>query len=139
MAITLGGRGRVSPEMNVTSLIDVLLVLLIIFMVLQRPSYGERAEIPLPPDMPQTSQPETTIVIQLKDAGESQRPTLKINQNDVSWQDLETRLMKIYSARANKVAFVKGDPDIDFQYVAEVIDVTHHAGVTNVGLLGTKD
>lgn len=138
MAIALGSRGKVSPEMNVTSLIDVLLVLLIIFMVLQRPSYGERAEIPLPPDKQDTRPPET-IVIQLKDAGGSQRPTLNINQNDVSWQDLETRLMKIYSARADKVAFVKGDPDIDFQYVAEVIDVTHRAGVMNVGLLGAKD
>ena len=138
MAITLGSRGKVSPEMNVTSLIDVLLVLLIIFMVLQRPSYGERAEIPLPADKQDTRPPET-IVIQLQDAGGSQRPTLKINHNDVSWQDLETRLMKIYSARADKVAFVKGDPDIDFQYVAEVIDVTHRAGVMNVGLLGARD
>ena len=139
MAMMLGGRGKVSPEMNVTSLIDVLLVLLIIFMVLQSPSYGERAEIPLPPlDKPEARPPET-IVIQLKDAGGSQRPTLKINQNDVSWQDLETRLMKIYSARAEKVAFVKGDPDIDFEYVAEVIDVTHRAGVVNVGLLGKGD
>jgi len=138
MAMTLGGRGRVSPEMNVTSLIDVLLVLLIIFMVLQRPSYGERAEIPQPPEKPDIQRPET-IVIQLIDAGGSQRPTLKINRNDVSWQDLETRLMKIYSARAEKVAFVKGDPEIDFLYVAEVIDVTHRAGVVNVGLLGKGD
>ena len=139
MAMMLGSRGKVSPEMNVTSLIDVLLVLLIIFMVLQRPSYGERAEIPRPPDKQDTRRPDETIVIQLKDAGETQRPTLKINQNDVSWQDLEARLMKIYSARAEKVAYVKGDPDIDFQYVAEVIDVTHRAGVVNVGLLGKND
>lgn len=139
MAMMLGGRGSVSPEINVTSLIDVLLVLLIIFMVLQRPSYGERAEIPQPPDKQDTRRPDETIVIQLKDAGESQRPTMKINQNDVSWQDLEARLMKIYSARAEKVAYVKGDPDIDFEYVAEVIDVTHRAGVVNVGLLGKND
>lgn len=136
MAMMLGGRGSISSEINVTSLIDVLLVLLIIFMVLQRPSYGERAVIPQPPDKTQALPPPKDIVIQLQEAAAGRRPTLKINQDTVSWQELEARLMKIYSERADKVAFVKGDPEIDFQYVVEVIDVTHHAGVTHVGLLG---
>lgn len=137
MAMMLGGQGSISSEINVTSLIDVLLVLLIIFMVLQRPSYGERAEIPQPPDKTQALPPQPKdIIIQLQETAGGQRPALKINEDAVSWQDLEARLMKIYSARAEKVAFLKGDPEIDFQYVAEVIDVTHHAGVTHVGLLG---
>jgi biopolymer transport protein ExbD len=66
---------------------------------------------------------------------ENQRPTVKINQEDVRWEDLETRLAEIYLRRAEKVVFVRGDADVDFQYVADVIDVAHHAGVKTVGLL----
>ena len=60
---------------------------------------------------------------------------MKINQDDVRWEDLETRLAEIYLKRAEKVAFVRGDADVDFQYVADVIDVAHHAGVQRVGFL----
>ena len=63
---------------------------------------------------------------------------MKINQEDVRWEDLEIRLAQIYLTRAEKVAFVRGDADVDFQYVADVIDVAHHAGVQRVGLL-TQD
>ena len=55
----------------------------------------------------------------------------------VRWEDLETRLAEIYLKRAEKVVFVRGDADVDFQYVADVIDVAHHAGVQRVGLLTT--
>ncbi len=63
------------------------------------------------------------------------RPTVKINRDDVRWEDLETRLAQIYLKRAEKVAFVRGDADVDFLYVADVIDLAHHAGVQRVGLL----
>jgi biopolymer transport protein ExbD len=66
---------------------------------------------------------------------ENQPPTVKINQDDVAWEDLETRLAQIYLKRAEKVVFVRGDNDVDFQYVADVIDLAHHAGVQRVGLL----
>lgn len=138
MAITLGGRGMASAEINVTPLIDVLLVLLIIFMVLPHRTVGEAAEIPQKPDKNDVRPPDPTIVIQLKDTAPSQRPIVKINDADVSWEKLEAELQKIYLRRVEKVAFLKGDPEIDFQYVAEVIDVTHHAGVTHVGLLGNE-
>lgn len=134
MAITLGGRGMVSPEINVTSLIDVLLVLLIIFMVLP-PSAGERAQIPLKGEPSK----EKAVIIQVKEPSTGQRPILKIDQEEIGWESFEARLEKIYSARRDKSAFVKGDPEIDFQYIAEVIDITHHAGVVNVGLLGKND
>jgi len=154
MAMTLGGRGSASPpphhaqnkkarvpgtpgsEINVTPMIDVLLVLLIIFMVLfPHQSKGERALIPLKSNEP-VPHPESTIVIQIKQTGDAQRPTVNINEENVSWENLEARLQKIYSLRMNKVAFLKGDPEISFQYVADVIDITHHAGVTHIGLLG---
>ena len=63
---------------------------------------------------------------------------MKINQEDVRWEDLEMRLAQIYLKRAEKVAFVRGDADVDFLYVADVIDLAHHAGVQRVGLL-TQD
>ena len=133
MAMTLGGRGSTSSEINVTPMIDILLVLLIIFMVLPHPSFGEAAEIPRPPDA-KASHPDS-IVIQLKQAAGNERPKLQINNEQVSWGNLEALLEKIYSARNEKVAFLKGDPEVSFQFVAEVIDITHHAGVTHVGLM----
>ena len=136
MAMILGGRGGVSSEINVTSLIDVLLVLLIIFMVLPHPSLGERAEIPLKATDSDPRPPEKPVIIHIQDTSAGQRPSVKVNEEEVGWESLEAYLQKLYLRRIDKVAFLKGDPEIDFQYVAEVVDATHHAGVTHVGLLG---
>src|SRR5215471_1457018 len=104
MAMTLGGRGGASSEINVTPMIDVLLVLLIIFMVVfPHKSMGEKALIPLKSD-DTIPPPEPTVVIQLTQAANSQRPGLKINQEDVSWENLASRLQAIYSLRMDKVA-----------------------------------
>jgi biopolymer transport protein ExbD len=138
MSMTTGSRQ--GAEINVTPLIDVLLVLLIIFMVIVPPhNFGEEADIPLPPkiDNPHRERQEP-IVLQIKDGGEGLLPVLKINQQEVSWDKLEARLQAIFQLRSDKVAFVKGDPELDFQYVVQAIDITHHAGVERVGLLGSK-
>lgn len=138
MAFSMAGGGPSRPEINVTPLIDVLLVLIIVFMVVvaMDKEYVEKAQIPQP-DQKQTAeaQQSRTIVIQVVWAAKDQPPTLKINQEGVRWEDLESRLAEIYLKRAEKVAFVRGDADVDFQYVADVIDVAHHAGVQRVGLL----
>lgn len=136
MAMMLGGR-RASVEMNVTPLIDVLLVLLIINMILLPHTFGEKALIPQKSTDAPPKPPEKTVVLQLQETGEGQRPALKINEQDVTWDGLEARLQEIYSLRMEKVIFVKGDPEIDFQYVADVIDVSHHAGVLQIGLMGS--
>src|SRR5438128_10427048 len=83
----------------------------------------------------QQSQQSRTIVIQIVWTTNGQPPALKINQENVRWEDLETRLAEIYLKRAEKVAFVRGDADVDFQYVADVIDMAHHAEVEWIGLL----
>jgi biopolymer transport protein ExbD len=78
--------------------------------------------------------PETSIVIQLKDVGESHRPLLKINQEEVSWGDLESRLAAVFKLRVDRVAFVKGDPNVDFEYVVQAVDISHRAGADRIGL-----
>ncbi len=78
------------------------------------------------------------IVIQLKDQGTGRRPEIKINHGPVKWQSLESELQSIYRNRAERVAFVKGDPEIEFAFVAEALDITHRAGVDRIGLIGQK-
>jgi len=124
--------------MNVTPLIDVLLVLIIIFMVIvtQTKDKGLQAQIPQPPANANAAPPPVrTIVIQLADAKSGDLPDLKINQQSVEWPELKMQLQDIFKARAEKVAFVQGDDEVDFEYVADVIDTARAAGVEHVGLL----
>jgi len=127
MGMSAGGAsGGQNADMNVTPLIDVLLVLLIIFMVITPLSpKGLDALVPQPPppNAPKNNTPDRTIVVQLIDRGAGQEPALKINQDDVTWDNLEGRLADIFKARAEKVMFVKGDDAVAFANVANVIDM----------------
>jgi biopolymer transport protein TolR len=138
VSFSMAGKGARGPEINVTPLIDVLLTLIIVFMVVvsMDKEQGETAQIPQThqKQAPNIAQPRA-VVIQVVWTKENQPPTVKINQEEVRWEDLEMRLAEIYLKRAEKVVFVRGDNDVDFQYVADVIDVAHHAGVERVGLL----
>ena len=138
MAFATGGTGARGPQINVTPLIDVLLTLIVMFMlaVSMDKQYQEKAQIPQPPQDPRSEVvPERTIVIQVVWTAKDQPAAVKINRENVRWEDLESRLAQIYLTRAEKVAFVRGDADVDFQYVADVIDAAHQAGVRRVGLL----
>jgi biopolymer transport protein ExbD len=138
MSFSMAGKGARGPEINVTPLIDVLLTLIIVFMVVvsMDKEEGETAQIPQPDQksVPNITEPRA-VVIQVVWTKEDRPPTVKINQDEVRWEDLEQRLAEIYLKRAEKVVFVRGGNDVDFQYVADVIDVAHHAGVQRVGLL----
>src|SRR5262245_23307204 len=126
MSMGSGSRSGVNSEINVTPMIDVLLVLLIIFMViLPHHVWGERALIAMPPDNPDP-RPEPAVVIQLHDRGPHSVPGLTINEQEVAWPDLDSKLRGIFARRIEQVAFLKGDPEIDFQYVAEALDTAHH-------------
>ncbi len=138
MGFSMAGGGPSGPQINVTPLVDVLLTLIVMFMlvVAMDQEQGETAQIPQP-DQKQTAEEKEsrTVVIEVMWTTKDASPALKINKEDVRWEDLDARLARIYLARAEKVAFVRGDADVDFQYVAEVIDAAHHAGVQRVGLL----
>jgi biopolymer transport protein ExbD len=141
MSFSTGGRGPFQGQMNITPLIDVLLVLIITFMVVVSMSdeRGLEAAIPQPVKDPvNTPAPPRTIVVQIVWAGKDKPPQLRINQDDVSWEELQPRLHDIFKQRAEKVAFVKGDDDVDFEAVAQVIDVAREAGVERVGLMPGK-
>ncbi len=132
-----GGQGGPQANINVTPLIDVLLVLLIIFMVITPLTpKGLEALVPQPPKNPQKQQDNSndrTIVVQVLRGG-----SIKINQDDVSLENLQGRLEDIFKLRAEKVAFVKGDSELTFADVAVVIDKVHAAGVDKVGLITAK-
>lgn len=140
MAMSMAGGGPSGPQMNVTPMIDVLLVLIIIFMVIvmQSKTQGELAQIPEPADPAKNSAPapQRTIVIQLQESPDkNETPSVKINSEEVSWPELEPKLFDIYKQRAEKVAFVEGDNGVEFRFVAEVIDQAREAGVLTVGLM----
>jgi len=141
MGMAVGPKGGQSANMNVTPLIDVLLVLLIIFMVITPLTpKGLEALVPQPPPPNQKTPPPTdrTIVVQLIDHGAGNPPGLKINQDEATWETLQGRLEDIFKTRAEKVMFVKGDDNVPFADVASVIDIAHSAGVDKVGLITAK-
>src|SRR5437763_4553604 len=134
-----GGGASFSSDINVTPMVDVLLVLLIIFMVIVPVTpKGLDALVPQPPKDPQKSQPnDRTIVVQVQ--GKAGTPlTYKINETQVEHRDLQARLTDIYSNRAERVMFVKGDDDVNFAAVADVIDIAHSANVDHIGIMTPK-
>jgi len=140
----IGGRSKgAMAEPNIVPLIDILLVLIIIFMVVTPTMpLGLDALVPQPnPDAepPDEATLARTIVIQIECANPTcGRTSLKINQEDVTWDRLGFRLEEIFKTRAEKVAFVKGADDLDFVEVARAIDIARGAGVDKIGLITAK-
>jgi biopolymer transport protein ExbD len=132
MGMSVGGSNRgIFVEMNVVPLIDVLLVLLVIFMIIPHKQSGLNVVLPQPAPvtLPADPPPENIVVQVLADG------SLRINQENVQWDTLQSRLEQIFGSRAARAAFVRGDRALEFQVVARVIDVMRAAGVSSVGLM----
>jgi len=133
MGMAVGGQGGPKSDINMTPMIDVLLVLIIIFMVITPLTpKGLEALVPQPPPpgQKQTLSDQRTVVIVI-DADHS----YKINSDATTEAQLGPRLEEIFKTRAERVVFVKGDPNLDFLWVARAIDIAHGAGIDKVGLM----
>lgn len=139
MAIESGSvPGQLRGDINVTPMIDVLLVLLIIFMVIAPAlPHGMNAVLPQR-SAHSTANPETPIVVQIIRARDGLL-SYKINQDSVSINDLGSRLSAIFSIRANRVMCIQGDDTLDFSTVAQVLDIGRGAGADHIGLITSKD
>lgn len=137
MGMGVGGPGGgPKADINMTPLIDVLLVLLIIFMVIT-PLTPKGLETlvpqPPPPGTPPSKADDRTVVIIIEKNG-----AMKINTEDTTEANLGPRLEEIFKTRAERVVFVKGDPDIEYQFVARAIDTAKGVGIDKVGLMTAK-
>jgi len=136
MSMAVGGQGGPKSDINMTPMIDVLLVLIIIFMVITPLTpKGLEALVPQPPPPGQHDDTNVrTVVISI-----NQDKSLMINQDPVELGALQNRLVEIFKTRAERVVFVKGDPNLEFSAVAKIIDIAHGAQIDKVGLMPYKD
>ena len=139
MGISMGKKGGSMAEPNIVPLIDILLVLIIIFMVVSPitpKGLDTLVPQPDPNQNPNSAADVRTIVIVLECANRICSGTkVKINAEDSNWEILGPRLEDIFKTRAEKVAFVKGDDDVEWAHVARAIDIARSAGIDKIGLM----
>ena len=132
MTMNNGDSRSMSSEINVTPMIDVLLVLLVIFMlIVPLIPRGEAASAPQPS---RCDTPSGAVVLELT-GGTGGVTSYSINQHAVARENLEAKVAEIFANRARREMFVKADGRLAFTKVAEAIDTVRSAGVERVGLL----
>ena len=122
--------GSLTNEINVTPMIDVLLVLLIIFMMvipMSRKAIDLQLPDPTPDNTPQ-GPPPSQIVLEVLPGN-----VFKVNSQPIAKNDLAKRLKEIYDPRPDKIIFIKGDPTVKYSDVIYAMDVARGAGVKVIG------
>jgi biopolymer transport protein TolR len=130
MAMGGGGSEGLQNEINVTPMIDVLLVLLIIFMMvipMSRKAIDLQLPDPTPDNTPQ-GPPPSQIVLEVLPGN-----VFKVNSQPIPKNDLQKRLKEIYDPRPDKIIFIKGDPAVKYSDVIYAMDVARGAGVKVIG------
>ena len=131
MAMSGGGTDHLTNEINVTPMIDVLLVLLIIFMMVI-PMSRKAIDLQLPdptPDDTNSGPPPSQIVMEVLPGN-----TFRINSQPITKAELAKKLKEIYDPRPEKIIFVKGDPAVKYSDVIWAMDMARGAGVKVIGM-----
>jgi len=132
MGVIAGKRG-IASDVNVVPLIDILLVLLIIFMIIPHRQKGLDAVIPQQSDGKGPDVSPETIIVHIASNG-----LVRINQSGVPFDQFSARLQQVFDGRSERVAFLQADRSLEFQAVAQVLDLMHSAGASPIGLLSSE-
>jgi biopolymer transport protein ExbD len=131
MGMSLGGNGRPHANINMTPMIDVLLVLIIIFKVITpTTSHGLNALVPQPESGPAATPPSNDIVVTV-----NRDRTVSINQETIAIEELSGRLQRLYLNHPGHPLFVRGGKDLAFEHVAQVIDIARGVGLDRIALM----
>jgi biopolymer transport protein ExbD len=136
MGMTVGKKGAYNSEINITPYIDILLVLLIIFMMvapLKQHDHPVRVPQPAPVTQPKDIKPDAIIVDMDLDGN------VKLNQQPITLDKLESTLTEVYRHRAVKNLFIRGDSDLPYGKVFVLLDIAKRSGVVDIALLQQKN